>query len=354
MRFYDPFLYPFAALYSLATRWRNHLFEIGSKKSTSFNVPVIVVGNLSVGGTGKTPAIEYLIRQFQDRYRLAVISRGYKRKTSGFLLATSEMGPDDIGDEPFQVFQKFGEKVAVAVGESRALAIPQVLAERPETEVILLDDAFQHRYVVPDLAVLLTTFHKPFFEDRILPLGTLRESRRGAVRANAVVVTKCPNTLNDAKKAAFHQEIIAYAREGAPIIFAGIRYSEPIPISKGTQIIGKAVIVVTGIASNRDFLEEVRKRYEVLEIRDYPDHHRYSVADIKDLEVLYRKHISKQPSILTTEKDAVKLNVPQFLPFWSEIPIFALPMEMDLSETDRRIITTMVLDTVKKKNYRGE
>lgn len=354
MRFYDPLLYPFAALYSLATGWRNHLFEIGSKKSISFTVPVIVVGNLSVGGTGKTPAVEYLIRYLQDRFKLAVISRGYKRKTSGFLLADTAVTPEEIGDEPFQIFRKFGNRVAVAVGESRVLAITHVLAERPETEIILLDDAFQHRYVKPDLSILLTTFRKPFFEDRILPLGTLRESRKGAGRADIVVVTKCPSVMTETKKDAYRGEISAYVKMEVPVIFAGIRYGEPFRISGGSSTIGRAVIVVTGIASNRDFLEEVQKNHEVLEVRDYPDHHRYRASDIKDMVALYSKHIAKQPSLLTTEKDAVKLNVPQFLPFWTEIPIFALPMEMDLSEADRRLITTMVLDTVKKKNNPGE
>jgi tetraacyldisaccharide 4'-kinase len=353
MRFYEPILYPFAVLYSLATTWRNHLFDIGSKKSTSFLVPVIVVGNLSVGGTGKTPAVEFLLRHLKSIFSLAVVSRGYKRKSSGFLLASDATHPWELGDEPFQLYQKFGADVTIAVGESRALAIPQVLAERPQTNLIILDDAFQHRYVQGDLYLLLTTYQKPFFTDRILPLGTLREDPKGANRADAVIVTKCPEGIEGEEKKDYAEKINRYTRSGIPVFFASIRYGVPMQISEGDHFLAGSVIVVSGIASNTGLLEEAKRRFEVLEVLEYPDHHHYRQSDLDVISNLFLKHKEKFPILLTTEKDAVKLKVPEFLPFWTEIPIFALPMEMCLAEEDLQRLMEMIFEKVKIKGYQS-
>lgn len=354
MRFYDPLLYPFAVLYGLATGFRNRLFDIGTKKIAAFTLPVIVVGNLSVGGTGKTPMVELLIRLFQDSVPLAVLSRGYGRKTQGFILADTSADSDRIGDESFQLYQKFGDKVAVAVGEARALAIPLLLAEKPKTRMVVLDDAFQHRYVSRDVNILLTTFQKPFFSDRILPLGTLRESRQGASRADVVVVTKCPHPLDDEIRNYYRENIQRYAGVDTPVIFAGIRYSPPVPLINDGKSGEDKAILVTGIAANEPFVDAVRSSHEVLEVLEFPDHYRYKEEDVKKILQVYRKYKDQRPVILTTEKDAVKLKANQFLPFWTEIPIFALPMEVDMNDEDCQLIEGMILKVIKEKRYQGE
>lgn len=353
MHFYDPLLYPFALIYQAATGFRNKLFDIGSKKATSFSVPVVVVGNLSMGGTGKTPMVEYLVRVFQDSMRLGVISRGYRRKSSGFVLADQSTQVEAIGDESFQIYQKYGQKVAVAVGEARALAIPMLLAERPEVNLILLDDAFQHRYVAGDCSILLTTYQKPFFNDRILPLGTLREHASGARRADIIVVTKCPE-LNASQKDAYRRQIWQLTQRETPVLFARIKYGEPFPVLKTTRPIQNSVILVTGIASNEAMIAWVAATYHIVDVFAFPDHHRYTVADVRKVAASYTKNLGLDPVVLTTEKDAVKLNGEIFLPYWSEIPIFALPIEMNLPKEEEAIIEKMVWRVIKEKQYTSE
>ncbi len=351
MHFYDPLLYPFAFLYQAATGFRNKLFDIGTKKSTVFMVPVVVVGNLSVGGTGKTPMVEFLVRCFQDHVKLGVISRGYRRKSRGFVLADESTSVEELGDESFQIYQKYGERISVAVGEARALAIPMLLAERPSTNLILLDDAFQHRYVAGDCSILLTTYKKPFFRDRILPLGTLRESAFGAKRADVIIVTKCPMEMAEYEKEDYRRQIKKFSGNDIFILFSSIKYGAPVPVVSNGKQIKKTVLVVTGIASNEGMLEWIRQGYNVLEVMSFADHHRYSVADVDKIVETYHKFKDNQPAILTTEKDAVKLKADLFLPYWSEIPIFALPIEVDLSKQDEEIIKKMVQQVIKEKEY---
>lgn len=184
-------LAPFTLLYQSITSIRNKLYDSGKWHSATFNLPVINVGNLNVGGSGKTPHIEYIIALLRSQYKIATLSRGYGRKTKGFLIASESSSVTEIGDEPAQIKDKFPD-IIVSVGEDRLLAIPQLLRKYPDTDVILLDDAFQHRSVRPGLNILLTTFDKPFYEDHVLPLGRLRESPQGYKRADIIIVTKCP------------------------------------------------------------------------------------------------------------------------------------------------------------------
>ena len=354
MRFYYPFLYPFALLYLAATGLRNKLFDIGTKKSAEFTVPVVVVGNLSMGGTGKTPMVEFLIRAFQNKATLGVVSRGYRRKSRGFILADKSTKVEELGDESFQVFQKFGDRISVAVGEIRALAIAMLLAERPKTNLILLDDAFQHRYVNGDCSILLTTYQKPFFQDEIVPLGSLRESATGARRADAIIITKCPQPLSEIKKKEFENKIRKFCKPDIPILFSGIKYGAPVPIIENGREIQSSVIVVTGIASNEALLDWISKRSKVLNILTFPDHHRYSKVDVEKIVASYHRFMDFQPYIITTEKDAVKLKADHFLPYWSEIPIFALPIEINLSKEDEEVIVKMVQQVINKKKYIGE
>ena len=284
MRLFDPVLYPFSWLYNGITRLRNRMFDLGMKKSLSFEVPTLVVGNLSLGGTGKTPMVEFLIKHLKEKYQIASLSRGYGRKTTGFYLAEAGLTPKDIGDEPFQIFQKFGKEITVAVGEERILAIPQILADRPETNLIVLDDAFQHRYVKGDLNILLTTFQKPFFEDRILPLGTLREHPDGSQTADVIVVTKCPATPPDHIKAGYQRKISEFAGKDCPVLFSGLKYGEPYGVLKDEGRIDSPVILVSGIANNQVLESAVRNRYDLLETLEFPDHHKYDKKDLLQIK----------------------------------------------------------------------
>ncbi|MCS4433556.1 tetraacyldisaccharide 4'-kinase [Aquiflexum gelatinilyticum] len=347
MRWYEPFLYPFSLLYDGITRYRNDMFDTQKKKSTEFLIPTVVVGNLNLGGSGKTPMVEFLIEYLRDKYRLATLSRGYGRKTKGFLLAEPKLGPTDIGDEPFQIYSKFGKDVTVAVGEERVLAIPQIIFHRPKTELILLDDAFQHRYVKADFNILLTTFQNPFFKDKVLPLGTLRENAKGAKRADIIIVTKCPASLSGTEKSFFEAGIRKYSE--APVLFAGIKYGNPEPLFHTGAKTKKKVILVSGIANDSLFKEAAGKKFEVVETITFADHHRYTLADV--LRILEMVKNNGEAMVLTTEKDAVKLKDASFHEYLVEIPIFALPIKVDLKESDSQYLIERITKTVKDKAY---
>jgi len=302
MAFFKYLLLPFAGLYNLATRLRNHLYDSGHKKSFQFDSVVVSVGNLNVGGSGKTPMIEYLIRLLSDRYKVATLSRGYGRKTKGFHIANSQDNAASIGDEPFQLLRKFGDKIIVAVGEERALAIPTMLNERPEIQIILMDDAFQHRSVVPQFSILVTDFEKPFYKDFLLPLGRLREARVGAERAHTVVVTKCPDLSLENETKIRHE---LHALLGTkPVFFSTMNYLNPIGMGQN-KVIGKEVVLVSGIAKNAPLEREVSKNFVVHRHFKFPDHHAYSVEEIKNIH--QAADFLGISSILTTEKDMVKL-----------------------------------------------
>lgn len=349
MRIYDPVLYPFAALYEGITRLRNRMFDLGMKKSISFTVPTIVVGNLSLGGTGKTPMVEFLIRKLKSQHQIVTLSRGYGRKTSGYMLAGEGLGPREVGDEPYQIFTKFGKEIHVAVGEQRILAIPHILAALPDTNLILLDDAYQHRYVKGDVNILLTTYQKPFFKDRIVPLGTLRENRKGANRADIIAVTKCPAHLDPARRRKYIQNIKAYSGEDCLVVFAGLKYGQAYSVLNHHQKISKHVILLSGIADNQVLKEEVGKNFTLLETLEYPDHHRYTQKDLTRLLEVYKQHEGVRPSILTTEKDAVKLKDVKFKDYLEEIPIFALPVEIILTQKEEEGLLRITSDAIGEK-----
>lgn len=354
MRLYDPLLYPFSLLYDGITRLRNRMFDLGGKKSVSFDVPVVVVGNLSLGGTGKTPMVEFFVKNFKKKYRVATLSRGYGRKTTGFLMAHEGLSARDLGDEPFQIFQKFGQEVAVAVGEERILAIPQILADRPTTNLILLDDAFQHRYVKGDLNILLTTYQKPFFKDKVLPLGTLREHPSGAKRADVIVVTKCPEAMSLETQQAYKRQIRTFSGTDNLILFAGLKYGMPYSVFNKDESIGSKVILLSGIADNHVLKESIKGKYSLLEVLEYPDHHKYQEKDLVHLLSVVKKYKEQFPVVLTTEKDAGKLKDDKFSKYLSEFPIFALPVEISFNPTDAKALLNLANQVIRNKNYACE
>lgn len=300
MVWWQVILFPFAILYNWITRFRNHLYNIGYKPSFDFEVNVICVGNLSVGGTGKSPMVNFLTDVLGKDHHVATLSRGYGRKSQGFRLASSEDGPKDIGDEPLMFYQRSSGQMPVAVSEDRVYAIPAMLMEVPETQVIILDDGFQHRTVNPGLSILLTRFDRPFYKDHLLPAGRLREGRVGANRADIIVVTKCPGQLSASEEEPIRSAIRKYSQ--ASVFFTHVEYGEKVAFQNpggSTQ----DFIAVSGIAHNEDFIKYCQDNFSIRQSFTFPDHHSYTQRDVDQL----CEHLKEDAGLLTTEKDWVKL-----------------------------------------------
>jgi tetraacyldisaccharide 4'-kinase len=314
-------LWPFAALYHLATAFRNYLYDTGHKKSFEFETFVISVGNLNVGGSGKTPMVEYLVRLLSDRYKVATLSRGYGRKTHGIRIATEHDNARSIGDEPFQLKRKYGDKIVVVVGEERALAIPTLLNESPDVQVIIMDDAFQHRAVKPQLSILVTDREKPFYKDYVLPMGRLRESRTGSKRADVIVVTKA-NGINEEEMQRM-KDWIQHFSGYKPVFFSGLVFEDPVPIEHNDKP-EKKVVLVSGIANNAQVYRETSRLFDVCQHFRFPDHHVYRKEEIENMHQ-WADHQGVD-TFFTTEKDMVKLIAADLLPLLSAKKWFYLPV----------------------------
>lgn len=323
-------LFPFSLIYGCVVVFRNFLFDkqILIFKSTKFDIPTISVGNITAGGTGKTPFIEYLIRLLSDKYKITTISRGYGRKTKGILIANPDTLVTEIGDEPMQFFSKFYPKINVAVGEERAVAIPHLLAEKPETQVVLLDDAFQHRYVKPHFSILLIDYNRLVFKDFLLPVGLLREPISGINRADVIVITKCPAAIGY-KKEYIKLKLAKYIKKRwKPIFYTSIEYANPVQIFGQNELEENSkVVLICGIAQNQVFINYVRSKYEVIEVFEFNDHHNYSEKDMAKIASVL-ENISETFAVLTTEKDAVKLKNEAFKPVFEESGLHYLPIEI--------------------------
>jgi tetraacyldisaccharide 4'-kinase len=298
-------LFPFAILYGLITSIRNFLFDKGILKSYSFDLPIIAVGNLSVGGTGKTPQIEYLIRLLSDKYKIATLSRGYKRQSEGFILADANSNAALLGDEPFQFYQKF-PNIQVAVDANRKNGIEQLLGQQEKPEVILLDDAFQHRKVKAGFYILLTSYGDLYADDFMLPTGNLRESRSGAKRANIIIVTKCPFPLsldeqNEIKGFLLRRNDKIKNQE---LYFTYIDYDDCIYSENGKikvdDIKSLDKVLVAGIAKPEPFFTYLKNTNDAC--LSFPDHHNFTDKDILEI-----KNTAQKSLIITTEKDYVRL-----------------------------------------------
>lgn len=321
-------LWPLGFMYRCITGFRNHLYDIQYKKSIAFTPFIIDVGNLSVGGTGKSPMIEYLVRWLHHEYALAILSRGYRRQTRGFRLASPEDTAATLGDEPFQFYRKFSHlsQVVVAVGEERVASVPEILFHHPDTQVILLDDAFQHRAIAADFHILLTSYQQPFYQDHILPVGRLREARKEASRANMVVVTKCPATISEKEQQQIRHKIQRYTGDHISVFFSGLRYDSPVEVSSTGKAFTDKVAIFSGLADGSIFEAYARSRYEVVGHISFGDHHRYGKDDIQKIKQVY-ENAGSGTSILTTEKDMVKLIDPKIADQWKGIPLFYLPIQ---------------------------
>ena len=308
------------------------MYDLGIKKSTHFNFPVICVGNLSVGGTGKTPMIEYLIRLLKDEKYVATLSRGYRRKTEGFKLADATDSAESIGDEPFQFYNKFGDSVLVAVDAHRVNGINKLQALTKAPDVILLDDAFQHRKVKAGLNILLTTYSNPFFCDLVLPTGDLREPKVGAKRANIIVVTKCPTNLNHSDKAFFIRNM--NLKPFQTVFFSSIVYSNTlVSVSKTLNLDElNRFTLITGIANASTLVDFLKSKDLQFEHLNFGDHHDFTQDEIKAFEA--------KELIVTTEKDFMRLKQYDSL---SE-KLFYLPITVLISEPEK--FNKLILDFV--------
>lgn len=340
-------LYPFAILYDLGSRFRNHQYNIEHKKSFQFDTNVIAVGNLSVGGTGKTPIVEYILRLLSDK-KLATLSRGYGRKTKGFRIANEQDSALTLGDEPFQFYKKFDD-VMVTVGEDRAMAIPQILYHKEDTEAVVLDDAYQHRSVIPSLNILLTEFYRPFFNDYILPAGRLREARKNANRATAVVVTKCPDEINESVEVEYRTQINSYTKSSTPVFFSKVTYQTPILIY-GEQVAEiKSVFLFTGISNHRPFKEYVADNFNIIGEQHFADHYKYEAKDITNIIAQYDAVKSDNSILLTTEKDMVRLLSDDFKELFGKRPLYYIPIEVSFLK-DGSKFDKMIRNSIKTKS----
>lgn len=327
-------LFPFVPIYFLVTWLRNKLYDIDIKVSKSYNFPVICVGNLSVGGTGKTPMIEYLIRLLKNDYHVATLSRGYKRDTKGFVLADGNSTAESLGDEPFQFYSKFNTDVNVVVDEDRQHGIETLKSKRPSVNVVLLDDAYQHRKVKAGLNILLTTYQNPYFNDIVLPTGNLREPKSGAKRANIIVVTKCPKVLNDKEKHDLHKKIKPESHQ--TVFYSWITYAEQLISTDSVLNINdlKDFTLVTGIANPKPLVKFLKGKGLSFEHSSFSDHHTFSQLEV---DVLAKKEL-----IITTEKDFMRLKKYKSL----KNKLFYLPITINISDAVK--FNNLIKDSVKQ------
>ncbi|MDQ6608820.1 MAG: tetraacyldisaccharide 4'-kinase, partial [Bacteroidota bacterium] len=318
-------LLPFALLFGFVIFIRNWLYDKNIFKSATFGLPLVCVGNLSVGGTGKSPMVEFLVLHLKGRFKVATLSRGYKRKTKGYALADETTTAIDIGDEPLQFYKKFPD-VPIAIGEERIVAIAQLLHDKPETQVIILDDAFQHRAIKAGLNILLTDCGNLFTRDFYLPTGDLRDARRSYKRAEIIIITKCRPDLSVQEKEELIKEIAP--QKGQKVFFTSITHGLPYHITHRTfyHINEETeVLLVTGIANPRPLKIFLEERLHTYFMMHYNDHHIFSIDDWKDIKNRFAAIEAEKKIIVTTEKDAMRL-----LKFSAEIdgmPFYVIPIE---------------------------
>ena len=339
-------LLPFSLIYGSVIILRNFFYDKKLLRSATFNLPIICIGNLSTGGTGKSPMTEYIIRLLKDVYSIAVLSRGYGRKTKGYILSDCSSAAEEIGDEPLQ-FKKLFPEITVAVGEKRAEAIPQLLYDEPQTELIILDDAFQHREVVAGFNILLTSYNDLYIDDFFLPTGNLRDEKRSATRVDIIVVTKCPPTLTFRDKKVLqkklsiqkHQHLFlaAYSYATAQHLFS----NEKVFLSHDAE-----VLVVTAIANPASLQNYLTTIVHNIAMCSYTDHHHYTEKNINDIIQRFHSLTSENKYIITTSKDAVKLQ--QFEQQLKDIAIYVLPVEHQILLNEKEQFDSLISGYVEK------
>ena len=357
MKTYSILLRPFGALYGLVTAFRNAMYDRDWLRSFAFDFPVIVVGNMQVGGTGKTPCVEYLIRTLGREYVVATLSRGYGRSTAGYLLATERSLAEDVGDEP-ALLKRLHPEVEVAVGENRIASIPALLTDAPDTQVIICDDAFQHRSLQAGFNLLLTGYNALYIDDVMLPAGRLREPVSGSRRAHAILVTGCPLDLPPGEQKALAARLSVRADQ--PVFFAGLEQGSPYRFGRPDQQLSlpaDRVLLLTGIARPLRVLDSLKGSgagaggavvSTEAEIKHliFPDHHAWQARDLDRIRSAYQDLSSTGDTVIfTTEKDAVRLE--GLADVLADLPIFVLPVRMVMLPDSQPQFDRMLKEFVK-------
>ncbi len=349
----NKWLLPLSWCYGLAVNFRNTLFSIGVLKSRAFDIPVISVGNITVGGTGKTPHVEYLIKLLKDRCHVAVLSRGYKRKSKGYIKANTQTTMPEIGDEPYQMKQKF-PSITVAVDKDRCHGIDQLTSDDQQLDVILLDDAFQHRYVKPGINILLVDYHRLVIYDRLLPAGRLREPLTGKDRADIVIVTKCPQGLKPMEYRVITKAMNLYPYQ--QLFFTTLSYGELQPVfpekalpAELSQLATQHVLLLTGIASPQQMISDLTPLTGHITPLTFSDHHQFKPKDV----ALINETFAALPSpkvIVTTEKDATRLQTTSGLSDEVCQHLYSLPINICFMLEQQTTFNNQILSYVHKNS----
>ncbi|MBQ9670537.1 MAG: tetraacyldisaccharide 4'-kinase [Prevotella sp.] len=350
----NKWLLPFSWIYGLVVWFRNQLFDIGILKSKDYKIPVIAVGNITVGGAGKTPHVEYLIRLLKDKVKVAVLSRGYKRKSKGFVLADMNSTVEEIGDEPYQMKKKFPD-IDIAVDKNRQEGIELLTnnTTAKDIDVIILDDAYQHRYVKPGINILLVDYHRLLLYDKLLPAGRLREPKESTVRADMVIITKCPTELKPMDYRVITRAMNLYPYQ--TLLFSTLKYGKLIPVYSGDEqtldSLNKEVnvLLLTGIASPKQMVIDLKPYAKEIVPLTFRDHHQFSHKDIVKINEKY----SSMPSpkiIVTTEKDMTRLINKDGFSEEVKQNMFMLPIEIEIQLGQEEIFNQKIISYVQKNS----
>jgi tetraacyldisaccharide 4'-kinase len=347
-------LYPLSLIYGAVTGVRNFLYSSGILRRSEFSIPVICVGNITIGGTGKTPHSEHIISILKDKFNVALLSRGYMRKSRGFRFAAPGMSAAEVGDEPLQICRKFPE-ITVAVDADRVNGVNTILKERPGTEVIILDDGFQHRRIIPGFTILLTDYNRLMIRDHLLPYGNLRESVTNMYKADVILVTKCPDDISPIQRRIIVKEI-----DKAPyqnLYFTSVRYMDPVPVFAGVKpglVFSKnktgklSVVLVTGIANPVPLKDYVGKLAGEVAHLNYPDHHSFTAKDLLKIGEVFHAVQSDEKFIITTEKDAMRLREFTNIAEPVKDSFYYIPAGVKFLNEDQEEFDNMIIDYVRK------
>ena len=350
----NPLLTPFSWLYGVGVKVRNQLFELGILKSRSFSIPVIAVGNITVGGSGKTPHVEYLVKLLKDKTKIAVLSRGYKRLTKGFVLANDQSTVHDIGDEPYQMKCKF-TNIYVAVDENRCHGIDTLMSDEStkDVDVVILDDAYQHRYVKPGINILLVDYHRMIFQDKLLPAGRLREPAEGKKSADIVIITKCPKDLRPMDYRVLTNEMGLLAYQS--LYFTTISYDHLSPLFGGEErslesiAQNEHVLLITGIASPQQIISDLHLYSQNIQPMIFGDHHAFTEKDIENINETFAS-LPSPKLIITTEKDACRLESMDGLSEEVRNSVYKLPIHIEFMLDQEESFTNKILSYVQKNS----
>lgn len=350
MKTYGIIFFPIALIYGFFVKLRHLLFDIGVLKSQTYKIPIIGVGNLVLGGSGKTPHIEHLVRMLSDEFKVAVLSRGYGRKSKGYIKADQYSKYEDIGDEPIQYYRKFHNKIVVAVDGNRRRGISNLMEDKDLHDVVLLDDSFQHRYVKPGISILLTDSQKLYKNDYLIPVGSLRDTVSSAKRADIIIVTKTHKVLSPITRR--NVASVLNLEQHQKLYFSYISYGNFIPLKEVNKgMIPKVIntiLLFTGIANPYPLQEYLRDKCSELIAIDFPDHHNYRKSDILAIRDKFESFFTRKKIIITTEKDVMRLINSPYLCELENLPVFYIPIEMRIHKQDRESFKNQIIKYVRE------